>query len=600
MQVREHREDLVRRVRLLVAVAATLLVLIGTSFWSVQIVHGDYYRELAENNRLRKLPIRAPRGLIYDRKGRLLVENVPSYDLLIDRSRTADFDASVAFAARILDRPEAELQAAIDRAGQGPAYKPALVAANLDLGQVGRFEAKRLEHPEFEIDVRHLRLYRHGPRTAHVLGYLGEASPEEIADGDGLYEAGDLVGKKGIERTYDLRLRGQDGERVVVVDSRGRVLEEYQRKKAEPGLPLHLTLDLDLQQEAARLMSDKVGAVVALDPRNGAIRALYSAPSYNSNLLAWGVSQAEWQEILAEPNNPLQDRAIQNTFSPGSVFKVVMAAAGLAEGVIDQSSTFNCTGSTVIYGRSFRCWRPAGHGRVNVREALKGSCDIFFYNVGKGLGVDRIARYARLFGLGERTGVELEGEKKGLVPDSGWSLAVRKHPWYPGETISVAIGQGPLLVTPLQVATMMAAVANGGRKVTPHLRVDEEADAAGEESPEDADELGLPGGVLDAVRDGLWAVVNAPGGTAGASRLREIDIAGKTGTVQVVAQSARRNNADLPFALRDHAWFASYAPAGDPQLVVVVFVEHGGHGSNASAPIAKALYEKYFGIDAGT
>ncbi len=597
MQVREHRDDLVRRVRLLMAVAAALLVLIGTSFWSVQIVHGDYYRELAENNRLRKLPIRAPRGLIYDRKGRLLVENVPSYDLLIDRSRALDLAASVRFAAGILGRPEAELHAALERAREAPPYQPALVAANLDLGQVGRFEAKRLEHPEFEIDVRHLRLYRHGPRTAHVLGYLGEVSPQEIAAGDGLYDAGDLVGKKGIERTYDLRLRGKDGERVVVVDSRGRVLEEYQRKPAESGLPLRLTLDLDLQQEAARLMSDKVGAVVALDPRDGAIRALYSAPSYNSNLLVWGLSEAQWQEILSAPNNPLQDRAIQNTFSPGSVFKVVMAAAGLAEGVIDQSSTFNCTGSTVIYGRSFRCWKRGGHGRVDVRDALKGSCDIFFYNVGKALGVDRIARYARLFGLGERTGIELEGEKKGLVPDSSWSLDVRKHPWYPGETISVAIGQGPLLVTPLQIATMMAAVANGGRRVTPHLRAGEDDEAEGGETPGGPGELGLPSGVLDAVRDGLWAVVNAPHGTAGASRLPTIDMAGKTGTVQVVAQSARRNNAELPFALRDHAWFASYAPAQDPQLVVVVFVEHGGHGSNASAPIAKALYEKYFGID---
>ncbi len=576
------------------AVAATLLVLIGSSFWSVQIVHGDYYRELADNNRLRKLPIQAPRGLIYDRKGRLLVENVPSYDLLIDRSRAPAIEASLRFASGILGRPEAELQAALDRARATPPYKPALVAANLDLGQVGRFEAKRLEHPEFEIDVRHLRLYRHGPRTAHVLGYLGEVSPKEIAASDGLYEAGDLVGKKGVERTYDLRLRGKDGERVVVVDSLGRVLEEYQRKRAEPGLPLHLTLDLDLQQEAARLMSDKVGAIVALDPRDGAIRALYSAPSYNSNLLAWGLSQAQWQEILKAPNHPLQDRAIQNTYSPGSVFKVVMAAAGLAEGVVDEATTFYCNGSTVIYGRSFRCWRPGGHGRVDLREALEGSCDIYFYNVGKALGVDRIARYARLFGLGERTGIELEGEKAGLVPDSDWSLTARHHPWYPGETISVAIGQGPLLVTPLQVATMMAAVANGGRKVIPHLRAGGHGEAA---ASGDAGELALPAGVLDEVRDGLWAVVNAPGGTAGASRLPKIAMAGKTGTVQVVAQSARRDNDDLPFELRDHAWFAAYAPAGDPRLVVVVFVEHGGGGSHTAAPIAKALYEKYFGID---
>jgi len=332
--------------------------------------------------------------------------------------------------------------------------------------------------------------------------------------------------------------------------------------------------------------------VVAMDPRTGEIRALYSAPAYNANLLARGVTQEQWQEILDAPHHPLQNRATQNTYSPGSVFKLVMAAAGLAEGVIDPDTTFHCSGSTVIYGHQFRCWWRPGHGTVNLEQAIKHSCDVYFYNVGKLLGIDRIAYYARLFGLGSPTGVELEGEKSGLVPDPAWSLAVRKHPWYPGETISVAIGQGPVLTTPLQIAAMTSALANGGREVMPHLR-------AGE-TQETGRRLDLPAGVLEAVRRGMWSVVNAPGGTAGRSRLDGIQMAGKTGTVQVVAQSTWGDGDSLPYELRDHAWFASFAPVENPELVVVVFVEHGGSGSGTAAPIAKAIYEKYFGLDTHT
>jgi len=588
MQVREQRQDLVRRVRFLIGLCAACLVIIAGAFWSVQIVQGAYYRDLAESNRLRKVPIRAPRGLIYDRVGHLLVENVPSYDLLIDRSRTPDLAASVAFAAGVLDRTPEELETELAKASSIPLFKPVRLAEDLTLGEVARIEVKRLEHPEFEIDVRHLRLYRHGPQTAHVLGYLGEVSPAEIAASDGRYEPGDLVGKEGVEKSYDKHLRGVEGERVVVVDSRGRVLDEYRREQARSGRPLTLSLDLDLQQEAERLLEGQVGAVVALDPRTGEIRALYSSPPYNPNQLARGVSAEQWREILEAPHHPLQDRAIQSAYSPGSVFKVVIAAAGLAEGVIDRNTSVYCGGSTTIYNHRFRCWKQAGHGRVNLEKALEGSCDIFFYNVGKALGIDRIAHYARLFGLGRRTGVELGAEKAGLVPDPTWSLDRRKHRWYPGETISVAIGQGPLLVTPLQMAAMMAAVANGGRMVVPHLR-------AGETQP--AGRLKIPDSALDQVRHGLWAVVNAPHGTGRASQVPGLAVAGKTGTAQVVAQATWTKNEDLPYEKRDHAWFASFAPVDDPQLVIVVFIEHGGGGSHTAAPVAKALYEKFFGTD---
>jgi penicillin-binding protein 2 len=592
--VREHRDDLVSRVRVLTAAASGLLVVIATGFLFVQLVQGDYYRELAENNRLRKLSIQAPRGLIFDRKRRLLVENVPSYNLMLDRSRSGRLDRSLEFAARVLGRPQEELQALMAGYAAIPEFKPVLVAENLTLSEVARFGVEGLEYPEFEVEVQHLRLYRHREQTAHLLGYLGEASQEEIDASNGAYEPGDMIGKKGIEQTYDALLRGEDGEREVVVDSRGELLEEYRRTPAVPGRNLTLAVDLDLQQEAARWLDgpEKVGAVVAMDPRNGEILALVSSPSYNPNLFARRLQKADWQALITDPNHPLQNRAIQNTHSPGSVFKIIMETAGLTEGIFNEHSAVGCAGAKSFYGRSFRCWRKGGHGTVNAHLALKLSCDVYFYTLGQRLGIEKIAHYARLFGLGSPTGIDIEGEKRGLVPDPQWSAEVRKHPWYPGETISVSIGQGPVLMTPLQMAEMTALVANGGYRVIPHLIKDAKLPPP-KHVPIDPQ-------ALRAVREGLWAVVNEPGGTAyGSARLEGVEIAGKTGTVQVIAYAQRTDARRMPFKYRDHAWFTSFAPADDPQLVITVFAEHGGGGSRVAAPIAQAVYAKYFGIDHG-
>lgn len=592
--VREHRDDLVSRVRVLTAIVSGLLVAIATGFWFVQLVQGDYYRELAENNRLRKLPIKAPRGLIFDRKGRLLVENVPSYNLMIDRSRAADLGRSLWFASGVMGRPVAELQQVLEGYRGVPVFKPVLLAENLTLSEVARIGVEGLEYPEFEVEVQHLRLYRHREQTAHILGYLGEATQAEIDESKGGYAPGDMIGKKGIEQTYDADLRGRDGERVVVVDSRGELLEEYKQVAAVPGKNLTLALDLDLQQEAARWFDgpEKVGAVVAMDPRNGEILALVSSPSYNPNIFARRLQKADWQALIADPNHPLQNRAIQNTYSPGSTFKIIMETAGLTEGIFGEHTTVGCAGAKSFYGRPFRCWRRGGHGTVNAHLALKLSCDVYFYTLGQKMGIEKIARYARMFGLGSPTGIDIEGEKRGLVPDPAWSLENRKQPWYPGETISVSIGQGPVLMTPVQMAEMTALVANGGYRVTPHLRKDAKLPPP-EHVPIDAD-------ALRTVRGGMWAVVNEPGGTAyGSARLPGVEIAGKSGTVQVIAYAQRMRPEDLPFKYRDHAWFTSFAPAVNPELVVAVFAEHGGGGSRVAAPIAQALYAKYFGIDHG-
>jgi penicillin-binding protein 2 len=588
--VREHRDDLVVRVRLLAAAVTCLLVLIASGFWFVQIAQGDYYRELAENNRLRKLPIIAPRGLIYDRRGRLLVENLPSYNLMLDRSRSTNLERSLAHVAAVLGRPLGDLEDLLERYREVPVFKPVLLAENLSLSEVARFGVEALEYPEFEVEVQQTRLYRQREQTAHVIGYIGEPTPEELERSQGAITPGDVTGKKGIEKRYDALLRGKDGERVVVVDSRGELLREYGRVPAVPGKDLTLSLDLELQQEAASWLDgpEKVGAIIAMDPRNGELLALVSSPSFNSNLFTHRLQENDWQALLEAPNNPLQNRAMQNAYSPGSTIKIVMATAGLSERLIDPGFRLHCSGGTVIYGHPFRCWRKEGHGTVGVHEALARSCDVFFYHLGQRLGIERIARYSRMFGLGTPTGIDIPGEKEGLVPDAAWSLKVRHQPWYAGETISVAIGQGPLLVTPLQEAEMTAVVANGGYRVTPHLVQNVPFPAP---RKVEVDERALA-----IVRKGLWAVVNEPGGTAyNAARLPDFAIAGKTGSVQVIAQKVRTKAETLPFKYRDHGWFTSFAPEEDPQLVVTVFAEHGGSGHNA-APIAKALYQKYLSI----
>jgi penicillin-binding protein 2 len=585
MEVREQRDQLLRRLPILRVAFVTALVAIGSCYWFVQVVRGSYYRELAENNRLRKAAIKAPRGLLYDRQGKLLVDNVPSYDLFIDRSRAEALEASVDFAAEILEREREELQETLARYSSSSRFSPVLLAESLSLSQVARFSVQALEWPEFEIRVGHLRLYRQGELTAHVLGYLGEVTETDVRGAAGELRVGDLVGRRGVEKSYDDLLRGVDGERVVVVDSRGQPREEHGSQPADAGVDQRLTLNLEMQQIAARYFQDRVGAAVALDPRNGEILVMVSAPSYNPNSFARRLAQDEWREIVEAPHNPLQNRVIQNAHSPGSTFKIVVALAGLSEKEIEPEETVYCNGATRIYNRRFRCWKRRGHGRVNLREAIRESCDVYFYHLGQKLGIERIARYARLLGLGSQTGIDLEGERSGLVPDLEWSETVRNEPWYPGETISVSIGQGPLLVTPLQLASLMATVANGGQRVRPHLALTDEI----HETPS----VDLDARALELVREALWAVVNDRG-TGAAARVEDLEIAGKTGTVQVIQQKTWIDNEDLPFEQRDHAWFISYAPAVDAELVVVVFVEHGGKGSEEAAPLAKQLYEEYY------
>ncbi|MEM8959905.1 MAG: penicillin-binding protein 2 [Acidobacteriota bacterium] len=584
MVERKHKQILVKRLWGLTRLAWLVMLVIVGRYWAIQILDGELYRELSDNNRLRKQEIQAPRGVITDRHGVALAENVPSYNLLFDRAASADPEASQAFAARILGVDVATLDepfAAARMAG----FKPVRVADNLSLGQVARFDAVHLERPEFDVAVAHRRLYRFGHQVAHVIGYLGEASRTEVEAGH--YKVGDRVGKKGIERRFQDELQGSDGERVVVVDSRGRVLEEYHRAPSSAGRSIALTLDLRLQQTAVRLLDGKVGSIVALDPRDGAVRAMVSAPSFDPNLFAGRLDRRDWNALIEHPDDPLQNRVVQNAYPPGSVFKLVMALAAFDEGM--QHTRIYCPGYSRIYNHRFRCWKRGGHGAVDLREALKGSCNVYFHELGRRLEIDRIAELSRFFGLGQATGIDLDGERPGLVPSTAWSEKTRRHPWYPGETISVATGQGPILTTPLQVATMVAAIANGGDRVRPHLRQDD-ATAERDKLPFDAARLAF-------IRDAMAAVVNEEGGTGRQAELETMTVAGKTGTAQVIAQETWTSNDELAPENRDHAWFASFAPAEHPELVVVIMVEHGGGGSTGAAPLAQELYATFFDTD---
>ena len=591
---REDRRPLLRRIDRLAVGAFSLLALLVGIYWVHQVLRSDEYARQAENNRQRSVPISASRGFILDRNGRLLAENEPSFTLLLYRRETRDVEESLRFVSSLLGRPLEDLRRRVERARTGYDFVPVVLDDDLTVAEVGAVEAHALEHPELVVQTTERRVYTQGTVTAHLLGHLGEASPDQLAARAGRVRAGESIGQKGIEAAYQDLLAGTSGLRTFVIDSFGREVAELDRVDPLPGNTLVLNIDLDLQKIADDYFRDKVGSAVALDPKSGEILALVSAPAFDPNVFSRRVSRAEWDAIVGNADRPLQNRAIQNVYSPGSVWKAFVAYAALTHG-IERSETVHCPGSATFYGRRFRC--HGVHGTVDLPTALQVSCDIWFYTMGKRLGVDTLAEAARAFGFGRPTGIDLSSEKPGNVPSSAWSRAVRKHPWYPGETISVAIGQGPLLVSSLQTARGFAALANpDGALPVPHLfRIGEHVRSGARVAyrPPVTERVSYPPGVRESIVEGLWRVVNAPGGTAHRYRVEGLDICGKTGSVQVVGQKEAKKTHLLPEKLRDHAWFAAFAPRDDAKIVVVVFVENGLHGSSAAAPLATRLIEAY-------
>lgn len=598
LTVRENRRELHRRIEAARIAVGAVFALLATAYWYVQIVKGEHYFALSEENRIRSVKVTAPRGYVLDRHGSILVENEPAYTLHLYRRESQNLNASGELAISLLGIPRDQVRSRLERGLREAEFLPIPVAENLGVQEVAAVQARAPEHPEFAIAVSQRRLYKRGSSAAHALGYLSEASPEQIRRFGNVYRLGDWIGQKGVESAYERLLAGANGERRVIVDSQGREIAEENRVEARPGQNLFLTIDLALQEIAEGFFRDKVGAAVAMDPRNGEILALVSSPSYDPNWFTRRVSPREWAGLLANSDHPLQNRALQSAFSPGSVFKPFIAYGALARGLVDPDAVVFCPGHAVFYGRTFRCHRKGGHGWVNLRNAIKVSCDVYFYNLGRRLGIDRIAEIARGFGFGQPTGVDLSSEKGGLVPSEEWARTKRRARWYPSETISVSIGQGPILVTPLQIARALSGLVTNGRLPVPHLFLASQDPKTGKRlryhsDPEKGGELAPD--KLAIVTDGMWAVLNEPGGTAFLSRVPGVAAGGKTGTVQVVGrETAIRPGADLK-KLEDHAWFAGFAPVTDPKIVVAIFVENGGHGSSAAAPLAKLLIAHHFG-----
>jgi len=612
--MRVYRDDqkfLQFRINALLWGITAIFVFLAGSFWFVQGVQAEKYRGLSEANALREIEIPAKRGLIMDRNGKILADNQPAYSLGVDRvvmrpivKRDPNHRAKlIQFMSTVMGLPPQEIEARFEKV-KVIREDPVILAEDLSMIQVAEIQSQSIIFPELNIIPVQRRNYPYGTMAAHVMGFIGEVNDKELAQHPGQMEQGDLIGKRGVELMYDNYLRGKDGAEYWEYDSHGRRLSEYvpARKLPIGGDNVYLTIDFELQRRAEQYFveNEMVGAAVALDPRNGEVLAMVSSPAYNPNVYSRRFTPEVYKVIQSNPFKIELNRTIQGLYSPGSVFKNIMAIAGLAEGVVNPSTAFHCSGSGVFFGRRFRCWKREGHGEVNVQRALKVSCDIYFYNVGARLGVDKINKHSQSLALGKISKVDLDGEKAGLLPSTEWARTKRKSApkWYPSETISVAIGQGPLLMTPLQVANSMAAIANGGKVYRPHVvrtinRGGKQLRVAGEV----LSEVKLQQGALEGVRRGLWAVVNEPGGTGGNARIEGLGVSGKTGTVQVIAQKGWVKAESLAFKFRDHAWFASYAP-GDPgqvpSMVVVVFVEHGGHGGSDAAPLAKLLYESRY------
>jgi len=614
--MRVYRDDqkfLTFRINALLWTIVAVFVFLAGSFWFVQGVQAEKYRGLSEANALREIVTPAKRGLILDRTGqKIIADNQAAYSLTLDRvvlrpivkADPTHRPKLIAFLGQILGTTPQDVEARFEKSKTVPLARPFVIAEDLSMPQVAMIQAQAVTFPELNVEPVQRRNYPYGTFAAHILGFIGETSEKDLGTRKDLKQ-GDLLGKRGVELMYDQYLRGKDGAQYWEYDSHGRRLAEYRpaRKSPAAGDNLYLTIDFDLQRRAEQYFAENefVGSAIALDPRNGEILAMVSSPTFNPNVYSKRFTPDVWKTIVSNPFKIELNRAIQGLYSPGSIFKTVMAAAGLAEGAIGPGTSFDCGGSGVFFGRRFRCWQKNGHGAVSVERALKVSCDIFFYNTAARLGVDKIAEHAKALGFGAITQIDLDGEKAGIVPSTDWAAKKQHRKWYPSETISVGIGQGPLIVTPLQVAVMMAAIANGGTIYRPHVvRMVEHVNADGATqrlrvATQALRHEKLSPEVIDHVHNGLWKVVNEEGGTGGNARINGLDIAGKTGTVQVIAQSGWFSTAGMPFMSRDHAWFASYAPSGNPQMVVVVFVEHAGaHGGTDAAPLAKLLYQSAF------
>jgi penicillin-binding protein 2 len=573
---------------------------LAVGFWVLQVVQNAKYAEMAENNHLRAIPLRAPRGVLFDRSGRVLVENQNSFTIAIVREQAVHLDETVARLASITGVDPARVRDAVARHRREPLFRPLPVIEHASFAQVAAVAAHRLELPEVVVQEVPTRKYP-DDLAAHLFGYVGEIQEAQINSAEfagANLQPGAIVGQAGLEKTYNSELMGTDGNRFVVVNSVGREMDELEKEEPVGGERMELTIDYDLQRalEDGFRAGGYAGAAAILDPRNGEVLAMTSLPAYDPNDFATGIDNQTWSSLTNDPRTPLTDRLVQGKYSPGSTFKIVMALAALDEGLITPDYQVYCPGSITLYGHTFHCDKRQGHGMLDLRHALEQSCDVYFYKLASMMKIDDIHEYAARLGLVGKTGIDLPGEVDSLVPSTAWKLKTTGDRWYPGETVSVGIGQGQVSVTPIALATMISAVANGGTVVTPHFVRAADNGHGWQTLPPPAPKSVFPfrPDVLAPVRDGLWMAVNAAG-TATSARIAGYDVVGKTGTAQVVSLQNKRDT----FEHRDHSWFVFYAPKDHPQIAGVIFVEHGGWGATAATPIARHVLETFFAKQEG-
>lgn len=592
-QQQDGPEEIQGRLPLLAAFIILAIVILFIRLWYLQAIKGEYYQEQAESNRIRPVMLRPPRGIIYDRSGRPLVENELVFDISLIPEDAPDLDATIEKLSAIVKvTPDVIRKALEDATDVRTRYDPVKIREEAPWDEVAVIEAHQDDLPGAIIEPEQLRHYPYGGLASHQFGYIGKVSPSQRKKEQA--DIGMLTGQSGLEKIYDKLLRGVAGRRMIQVNAAGRKVKDLGIEEPRPGTDIYLTIDLDAQKAAEEGLGSRSGAVVAMDPNTGEILALTSHPTYDPNLFPRGISPKDWVQLMKDPSHPMYNRAIQSVYPPGSTFKIIVALAGLESGVIKLDDKVACKGFLMSGRHSFRCWKKGGHGAVSFHQALVESCDVYFYTMGERIGWDRVAEYARKLGYGSLTGILLPDEKPGLIPTTAWKRKRTGEAWYPGDTYINSIGQGFVLVSPIQACQMMSAVANGGRFFRPLLLKQTRNRETGEVnviSPEHTGSVTLDPNVLQEVRSALAGVVNEPGGTAHAAATPLATVAGKTGTAQVIAQKVPGRK--LSEETRDHAWFVAFAPVENPKIAVAVVVEHGGHGGSAAAPIAKKVIEEY-------
>ncbi len=584
------------------AVAAIVFLLLLLRLWYLQVISYKDLLDRSVRNRTRILSFAAPRGPIFDRNGVLLVDNRPSFQISVMRQDVENPELLFKKLSPLLEIDTSELELRWKKGRKFPIYRPVPLAWDVSREIMERIQEHSVDLPGVLTEVRPVRDYLDHGSAAHLIGYLGEITEAELKDDKfSEYRPGDFVGKTAIERTYEPYLHGEKGQRLVEVDVQGKLLRQLQVEPARPGNKIYLTLDRELQHAADEAFGDQTGAAVAIDVKTGDILAMVSRPTFNPDLFAKGITGDEWRELALDSRHPLQNKVISGQYPPGSTFKMVVALAALHNGIIDTKKTINCKGDFFIGGSRYRCWKKRGHGETNLKKALRESCDVWFYTVGLELGIDKLSKAAREFGLGAPTGYPLPGERSGLMPSQEWKHQRFNKPWYAGETVIASIGQGFVLATPMQLAVMMATVANSGKVLKPRVvRKIEDWDGhlLFQPKSEVLRQINYSPETWKAVQDGLIAVVNEPHGTGHAARLKNVLVAGKTGTSQVVRRRTDEEekidkNGKIPYRFRPHALFVAYAPAEHPEIAVAVVVEHGQSGGRAAGPIAKRIIQRY-------